>query len=57
MFVRFIRPWHLPRANAGDVMYLKPDVALKLLKRGVVEAIPAKRETAVTVTPEKAIHE
>jgi hypothetical protein len=47
--------WYRPRADAGDEMDLKSTQALKLLQRGVVEAVKQERERAIPEAPERAV--
>jgi len=55
MRVRFTRDWHRPKAQQGDELELAEDAALRLLKQGVVEAVPQERERAVTLEVHKAV--
>ena len=55
MRVRFLMAWYRPRADAGDEMDLKSTQALKLLQRGVVEAVKQERERAIPEAPERAV--
>mgnify|MGYP001126650925 FL=1 len=57
MLVRFKMAWHRPTAAAGDELDLREPDALRLLQRGVVEAVKHQRERAVVVEPERAVHE
>ena len=57
MLVRFKMDWHLPRAAKGEELELRDEVAVHLLQRGVVEPVRATREKAVTLAPERAVHE
>ena len=57
MLVRFLMDWHRPHAAKGEELVLRDADAVRLLMRGVVEAVRHKREKAVVVQPERAVHE